>query len=187
MKRDFVKQSVAILATHGFEENELTAPAEALAHVGIETVIVSSALNRIQAQKDIQPTKWFDVEQALSSAHNQNFDALLIPGGRMSIDALCQDPAALSFVRSFINSDKPVFTMGYGPQLLIAADVVRGRSVTGHKSIQNDLANAGAHVDDFMLVADGSLLTCRCSEKLVRFSDQMIEMIFAHAQAFVAA
>lgn len=187
MKRDFVKQSVAILATHGFEENELTAPSKALAHVGIETVIVSPALNRIQAHKDLQPTEWFDVDQALSSAHNQNFDALLIPGGRMSIDALSEDPEALKFVRSFINADKPVFTMGYGPQLLIAAEVIRGRKVTAHKSIQKDLADAGAHVDDFMLVADGSLLTCRSSEKLVRFSDQMIEMIFVRTQAFVAA
>ena len=183
MNRDFVKQSVAILATDGFEEIELTAPAQALAHAGVETVIVSPTVKKIQACNGNQLSDWYDVNQKLGSARIQAFDALLIPGGPQNIAALGEEKAVLNFVRKFVATGKPVFSVGYGPQLLIKAKVVNGRAMTAHKSVQKDLADAGAFVSDFMLVTDGSLVTCRSSEQLLRFNQHVVDLTLAQAQA----
>ncbi|MAP96383.1 MAG: protease [Ponticaulis sp.] len=170
---------VAILVTHGFEEIELTSPRKALTNAGFETQIVSPEEGQIQAHNGRHQGKWHDVEMPLKFARAENFDALLIPGGLFSPDKLRKDDTVLEFVRHFTDSDKPVFAICHGPQLLISARVVEGRQMTGYTSIQLDLHNAGAIVSDKPVVADGNFVTSRNPEDLDYFNRSIIEMLRA--------
>jgi protease I len=111
----------------------------------------------VKGKKKGTPVK---IGLAVRDTNVGEFDALLIPGG-YSPDKLRVNEDAVSFARDFVKSAKPVFSICHGPQLLITADVLRGRKVTGWKSIIQDIKNAGAEFIDQEVVEDGNLVSSR--------------------------
>jgi protease I len=97
-----------------------------------------------------------------------DFDALLIPGG-YSPDKLRVYEEAVRFVKDFVESGKPVFTICHGPQLLITAQVLKGRTITGYTSIIQDIKNAGATFVDADVVVDKNLISSRTPADLPSF------------------
>jgi protease I len=93
----------------------------------------------------------------------------------MNPDKLRQVPEAVEFVRAFFESGKPVAAICHGPQLLIEADVVRGRTLTSYPSIKTDLINAGAKWVDEPVVTDHGLVTSRKPDDIPQFNEKMIE------------
>ena len=187
MNRNTSKPVVAILATHGFEEIELVSPANALAHAGIRTVIVSPTASQIRASNGPHQADWFDVDHTLKTASIEDFDALLIPGGLVHMDEMRRESAVVDFVRQFARAGKPVFAIGYAPQILISADVVRGRRLTTSRSIRTDLANAGAEIIENSVVTDGNFVTCRNPDDFALFNAEIVSMVWAGAREPVAA
>jgi protease I len=100
------------------------------------------------------------VDQSLKNVSPDDFDALLIPGG-YSPDKLRAHQDAVDFVKEFMIKNKPVFSICHGPQLLITAQVLEGRKITGWKSIIQDIKNAGAEFIDKEVVVDGNLVSSR--------------------------
>jgi protease I len=101
-----------------------------------------------------------EIDQDVKDASVEEFDALFIPGGS-SPDNLRAHDEPVRFVREFVESDKPVLLICHAPQLLITAQVLGGRKVTGWRSIVQDLKNAGARYEDREVVEDGNLLSSR--------------------------
>ena len=166
---------VAILATDGVEQVELTQPRQALDGAGAITMVVSPKEGTI---KGWQHDKWGDpikVDVPLGQTRASEFDALLIPGGVMNPDTLRMDKSAVDFVRSFFAEGKPVAAICHGPWLLVEAGVLRGRSVTSWPSLQTDIRNAGADWTDREVVTDEGLVTSRKPEDIPAFSKKMIE------------
>jgi protease I len=166
---------VAILATDGVEQVELTEPRKALDQAGAKTVVVSPKSGKI---KGWQHDHWGDeipVDLTLDQARADDFDALLLPGGVMNPDHLRQDKRAVELVKRFYASGKPVAAICHGPWLLVEADVVRGRSVTSWPSLQTDLRNAGADWSDKEVVTDEGLVTSRKPDDIPAFNAKMIE------------
>lgn len=170
-------KTLAILAADGFEQVELAAPRDAIRNAGGTTRIVSPAGERIQANRHREQGEWFDVNVALEDARADNFDALLIPGGLFSPDTLRTNETARAFARAFFEQKKPVFAICHGPQVLISAGLVKGRTMTGYAAIQDDLANAGAHVREEAVVVDEGLVTSRSPDDLPAFNDKIVEEI----------
>nr|WP_314465543.1 type 1 glutamine amidotransferase domain-containing protein [uncultured Novosphingobium sp.] len=168
---------VLIVATNGFEQSELTGPRDALNQAGIETVIASPESGEI---KGWQHTDWGDsvkVDAALGSVSAGDFDALVLPGGQMNPDVLRTKPEAVQLVRDFLAAGKPVAAICHGPWLLVEADAVRGKTVTGWPSIRTDLRNAGANVVDQEVAVDGLLITSRKPDDIPAFSKAVIEAV----------
>jgi protease I len=166
---------VAILATDGVEQIELTEPRKALDQAGARTVLISPKKGKI---KGWQHDRWGDeipVDSNLDSANADQFDALLLPGGVMNPDQLRMDQRAVEFVRSFFEAGKPVAAICHGPWLLVEADVVRDRTVTSWPSLQTDLRNAGADWVDREVVTDGGLVTSRKPDDIPAFNKKIIE------------
>jgi deglycase len=166
---------VAILATDGVEQAELTQPRKALDQAGAKTVVVSPKSGKIKAW---QHDHWGDditVDQSLDSANADTFDALLLPGGVMNPDHLRMNRKAVEFVHRFFEQGKPVAAICHGPWLLVEADVVRGRTVTSWPSLQTDLRNAGADWVDREVVTDEGLVTSRKPDDIPAFNAKMIE------------
>jgi protease I len=166
---------VAILATDGVEQVELTEPRKALDGAGANTKVVSPKSGAI---KGWNHTEWGDeipVDLTLESANPEDFDALLLPGGVMNPDKLRADKNAVNFVRAFFEAGKPVAAICHGPWMLVETDVVRGRNVTSWPSLQTDLRNAGANWTDEQVVTDHGLVTSRKPDDIPAFNKKMIE------------
>jgi len=166
---------VAILATDGVEQVELTEPRKALDEAGAKTVVVSPKRGKIKGWQHDQWGDEISVDQELEGANAETFDALLLPGGVMNPDHLRMNKKAVQFVKSFFDAGKPVAAICHGPWLLVEADVVRGRSVTSWPSLQTDLRNAGADWVDREVVTDEGLVTSRKPDDIPAFSRKMIE------------
>lgn len=166
---------IAILATDGVEEAELTKPRDALREAGAQAVVVSPKDNEIRAWQHDQWASRIPVDLPLSRARADDFDGLMLPGGVMSPDRLRQDEQAVRFVKGFFEAGKPVAAICHAPWLLVEADVVRGRTITSWPSLRTDIRNAGGDWVDRDVVTDEGLVTSRKPDDIPAFNRKMIE------------
>jgi len=157
---------VAVMITNMFEDSEYARPAEAFKKAGHELVHVG--LKRGETVKGLKKGTPVKVDKNLKEVKVGDFDALFIPGG-YSPDLLRAHEDAVRFVREFVQAGKPVCLVCHAPQLLITAQVLGGRKVTGWKSIIQDIKNAGAEFIDQEVVEDGNLISSRSPADLPAF------------------
>lgn len=163
-------KKVAILATDGVERIELEEPRAALTGAGAQVEVVSLKAGEIRARNhDLEPAGTFSVDRVVSDVSAGEFDGLVLPGGTVNSDRLRLDHAAVSFVRDFVASGKPVAAICHGPWALVEAGVAAGRRLTSYPSIRTDLRNAGADAVDEDVVVDGNLITSRSPKDLPAF------------------
>ena len=172
-----MSKNIAILATHGFEESELSSPKEYLEKQGWTTHIISPKAGTIKAWAEKDWGKEYDVDKFLDEVSASDYDALVLPGGVINPDQLRTNETALSFVQDFFKQHKPVAAICHGPQILISAEAVKGRKMTSVKSVSIDLKNAGAIWEDSEVVVDNGLVTSRTPEDLPAFNAKMVEEI----------
>ena len=168
---------VLIAATDGFEESELFGPRAILLELGAEVKLASPRLVPIQATVHDDPGKTIRPDLLIADARSADYDALILPGGVRNPDALRTDADAIAVIRDFEREGKPVAAICHGPWLLIEADLVRGRTVTGWRSIRTDLANAGGLVVDRPVVVDSGIITSRKPEDVEPFTRAIIELV----------
>lgn len=168
---------IAILATDGFEEVELTSPKEAMEKEGFNVEIVSLKSGNIKSWDGDNWGKDFKVAKTLDEVSAKDYHALVLPGGVINPDNLRREESALVFVRDFFKQSKPVCAICHAPWTLISADVVEGRTMTSFSSIRKDLENAGALWVDQEVVVDEALVTSRNPDDLPAFNAKVIEEI----------
>ncbi|TFF21977.1 type 1 glutamine amidotransferase [Jiella endophytica] len=168
---------IAILATDGFEESELTEPLAKLREAGATVHVVSPNSGEITSWDKDHWGKKVPVDKQLSEVRTADYDGLVLPGGQINPDKLRADPKVVSFVREFFNSKKPLAAICHAPWLLIEADVVRGRDVTSYKSIRTDVVNAGGNWRDEEVVCHEALITSRNPDDLPAFISKIIEEV----------
>jgi len=178
MAQNLAGKRIAILATHGFEQSELTGPKEKLEGWGAEVTVVSPAQEkRIKGWKDKNWGDEVDVDLPLSKAAAGDFDALVLPGGVINPDTLRTDEKVLAFISDVSAAGKPVAAICHGPWLLINAGLAKGRKVTSWPSVRQDLANAGATWQDAEVVVDGNLITSRKPDDIPAFSEAVAKAL----------
>lgn len=167
---------IALLATNGFEQVELTEPRRALDEAGAVTHLVSPESDTIKGWDHDDWGDTFTVDASLDDARADDYDALVLPGGVMNPDKLRADDQAVAFVRAFFDAGKPVAAICHGPWTLVEAGVAEGRRMTSYHSIRTDLKNAGADWTDAETVVDDGLLTSRNPDDLPAFNERMIRL-----------
>lgn len=166
---------VAVLMTNLFEASEFTEPKKALTEAGHNVVVIEK--EKGNTVKDKTGDKAVAVDESIDDVNPSDFDAMLIPGG-FSPDILRADDRFVTFAKKFMNSKKPVFTICHGPQLLITAETLKGRDVTGYKSIHVDIKNAGATLHDKeVVVCQNQLVTSRTPADLEAFNREMLKLL----------
>src|ERR1700742_1942861 len=173
-------KKVAILAADGVEKVELEQPRWVLSENGAQVQLLSLKTDDIQARNhDLEPAGTFRVDRAVSQVSIDEFDALVLPGGTVNPDKLRLDSAAVTFVRDFVNSGKPVAAICHAPWTLVEADVVSGRTLTSWPSLRTDVTNAGGRgIDEEGVVCTSgpnTLITRRKPDDLKAFCEQLIE------------
>ncbi len=175
MANELEGKRVAFLFTEGVEQVELTKPLEAVREAGGTPELISLETGEVQMFNHLDKGDTIEAEKAVSDADPSNYDALVVPGGVANPDALRMDDAAVTFVRSFFEQDKPAAIICHGPWLLVEADVARGRTVTSWPSLQTDLRNAGATWVHEEVVVDNGLVTSRKPDDLPAFCEKLVE------------
>jgi protease I len=165
---------IAVIIADMFEDSEYTHPATAFKLAGHELVHIGMEKGAVVKGKKEQTPVTIDL--GVKDASVKDYDALLIPGG-YSPDKLRAHDEPVKFVRDFFETGKPVFAICHGPQLLITADVLRGRTATGYKSIAQDLKNAGVNYKDEEVVVDQNLVTSRTPKDLESFTDASLKLL----------
>lgn len=176
-KKSIAGRTVACLVAEGFEESELTSPVSALREAGAEVHVISPKPGRIRGWKDGDWGEAVRVDKSIEEVSADSYDALLLPGGVINPDKLRREEKAVEFVRGFFAQGKPVAAICHGPQVLIEAEVVDGRTLTSFSSVRKDLVNAGATWVDREVVVDQGLVTSRSPDDLPAFNRKMIEEI----------
>jgi len=172
---------IAALVGDGFEESELIEPRRALEEAGAIVTIVGvddRALQKIRGKRGLDEGQSVKAEELVADVTADDFDAILIPGGQ-SPDHIRTNKDVQRFVKEFDQAKKPMFVICHGPQVLISAQLVRGRTLTGYASIADDIRNAGGLYRDQPVVQDGNWVTSRNPGDLVLFNRAIIEKLAA--------
>jgi protease I len=164
---------VAILIEDLYEDSELTSPRDALLSAGAQVTIVGPIGGRSYAGKN-GDTVTADLDAG--SARAADFDAIVVPGG-FAPDKMRMRHAMVDLVRDAFAAGKPVAAICHGPQLLINANVLKGRTLTCWPSIAVDVKNAGGRYVDKPVVEDGNLITSRKPDDLPRFNQALIRQM----------
>jgi protease I len=165
---------IACLLASGFEDSEFRIPYDRLRAAGYTVEIIGlKAGEELKGYKGKETVK---AEKGIDQVKPQDYQALLIPGGQ-SPDHLRADPRVVQFVKAFDALKRPVAAVCHGPQLLLSARLVRGRTLTAWKTVQGDLEQAGAKVLDQAVVIDQNWITSRQPEDLEMFSEALIQAL----------
>jgi protease I len=165
---------VAMLVEQEFEDRELTGPLEALRAAGATVVLVGPSAGAQFTGTRGEATVRSDV--AAGGARIADFDAVVIPGGHAP-GKMRMRHAMVDLARDAMEAGKPVAAICHGPQVLISANVLRGRTVTCWPSIAIDVKNAGGLYVDKPVVEDGNLITSRKPDDVPAFSDAIIRAL----------
>jgi protease I len=170
---------VAALIGDGYEEAELSEPRKALEGAGAIVTIVGldeRARQRIRGKRGLDEGGTQKAEEVVADVTGEDFDALLIPGGT-SPDRLRTSRDVQRFVREIDSAKKPIFSIGHGAQVLISAQLVRGRQLTGAPSIADDIRNAGGLFRDQPVIGDANWVTTRSATDMLVFTRAMLEKL----------
>jgi len=149
---------VGVVIDEMFEDVEYTKPAEAFKEAGHSLLHIGIREGQlVKGKRKRTPVK---IDKSISEVKSDNLDAILIPGG-CSPDHLRGYESAVKFIKDYFQTGKPIFAICHAPQILITAQVLEGRRVTGWKSIIQDIKNAGAIYVDNEVVEDDNLISSR--------------------------
>jgi protease I len=163
---------IACLLASGFEDSELRIPYDRLRKAGYAVEIIGTRAGERLEGEHGKETAVADL--GIDDADVAEYEGLLIPGG-YSPDKLRADERFVDFVRTFDLTGRPLAAVCHGPQLLLAAELQRGRTLTAWKTVQGDLRQAGAEVKDQPVVVDDNWITSRRPDDLEAFSAKLIE------------
>jgi protease I len=165
---------IAILAEEDFEDSELTEPLRAMKDAGARVLIVGSGSKK--SYKGKRGSTTVTVDTTAGRVEAGEFDAIIVPGG-YAPDRMRLHQSMVDLVRKAHEAGKIIAAVCHGPQLLISADIVKGRRVTSWPSVAVDLKNAGATWVDESVVKDGNIITSRKPADLPKFNKAIIEAL----------
>jgi protease I len=164
---------IALLVEDEFEDRELTGPLETLREAGATVTLVGPTAG---AEYTGKRGHTVTADVAAGSARVNDFDALVIPGGHAP-DRMRMRHAMVDLTRDAHERGKLIAAICHGPQLLISANALRGRTVTCWPSIAIDVKNAGGLYVDKPVAEDGHIITSRKPDDVPMFSEAIIKAL----------
>lgn len=174
------RKKVAFILADDFEDTEFEVPYDRLKSAGLNAVIVG--LKAGEHVCGYRERVCVTTDTSFDDVSADDFDALVIAGG-YSPDKLRIHEQAVDFVRDFMNSGKVVGSICHGPQILITAGVIEGRTLTSWPSVAVDVVNAGGTYVDRQVVVDECLVTSRNPQDAEAFAGKLVELILGEERA----
>ena len=168
---DLNGKTIAIVATDGFEDSELTSPKEAVEQAGAATKVIATDSGEIEGKKGTKVA----VDLTTADASADNYDALILPGGTVNADTIRTDEKAVALVKAFKDAGKPIGVICHGGWILTEADLLKGVKLTSVANVKTDLVNAGANWVDEEVVVDSGFISSRTPDDLPAFNAALVE------------
>lgn len=168
---DLNNKTIAILATDGFEDSELTSPKEAVEQAGATTKVVSTETGEIEGKKGAKVA----VDVTTADAKAADYDALILPGGTLNADAIRVDSDAVALVKAFKDAGKRIGVICHGGWIMTDADILKDVKITSVANVKTDLVNAGAEWVDEEVVIDSGVISSRTPDDLPAFNAALVE------------
>lgn len=154
-----------LMLENGFEDMEAMYPYYRMQEAGFEVDLVGPEKDATYKGKYGYPlTARFTPEEVTV----EDYAAIIIPGGQAP-DRMRVNDGLVDLVKAAERSGVVIAAICHGPQMLIEADIVRGRNVTCYKSVLTDILNAGAIYHDLPVIIDGKMVTSRVPADLPAF------------------
>ena len=161
-----LRQAIAILATDGVEQIELTEPRKARPEAGAEVELISLEKGKIQSFNHLDKADTFRPTRPWPTPTRTDYDGLVLPGGVANPDTLRIDEDAIAFVQAFFDAGKPVAAICHAPWMLVEADVVKGRTHDLVAVAADRHPQRGRQWVDEEVVVDQGLVTSRKPDDL---------------------
>ena len=166
------RKHVLIISADGFEDSELLQPYQQLNEEGVSADIASLRAGTLTGKHGMEVTATLTVEEVVPD----DYEMLLLPGGKAPAE-LRKHQRVLDIARHFFQQNKPVAAICHGPQILISAGVMEGRTATSYPSVGDELKNAGANYRDQEVVVDGNLITSRKPDDIPAFVREILSRL----------
>jgi len=163
---------VLIVSADNFEDSELLVPYYRLKEEEIEVDIASVRKGKIRGKRGYE----VEVDKTLEEVRSSDYDLLILPGGKAP-EAIRKEEEAVKIAKDFFEGNKPVSAICHGTQLLVTADLLKGRHATCSKSVAEELKDAGAIYEDREVIVDGNLITSRQPSDLPAFLRETMNML----------
>ena len=176
MKKSIRDKKIAILATNGFEQVELELPQDKLTEMGATVELISEE----PIIKSWHQKKWnkdFRADKKLKDTKPEDYDLLILPGGVLNTDKLRRSTKVIEWIKEFYNLDKPIASICHGPQLLIEANLVKGKKITSHHAIKTDMINAGAEYMLDPVYREGNFISAQGATDTEPFVGEIKKML----------
>ncbi len=170
-------KKVAIFVADGFEDLEFFYPLIRLTEAGAEVVTASPGGRPVSSKHGIR----FSPSRSIQEILKDEFDCIIIPGGKAP-EKLRKDPQVLELVRKHAESGSIIAAICHGPQVLVSADLVKGRTLTSYRTVKDEIEASGGRFVDTQVARDGNLITSRSPEDLPFFSRAIIQAISGEAE-----
>jgi protease I len=166
-------KKILLLAGDFVEDYEIMVPFQALLAVGhtVHAVCpdkkagdqIATAIHDFEGQQTYSEKRGhnFTLNASFDSVKAEDYDALVIPGGRAP-EYLRMDDKVLAIVRHFAQTDKPIAAICHGAQLLAGARVLEGRLCSAYPACRAEVELAGGRYADIAIdgaVTDRNLVT----------------------------
>lgn len=169
VKEKTARPHVAVLVAEGFHDGEAYMPIGYLLNQGHKVTVIGPERGTVKAYNS---DFTINIQKAISEVGVHDFDALILPGGRGPA-ALRENDEVINFMRRFWETGKVTAAICHGPQVLVTAGILEGRTSTGFPAIQEEIERAGANFLDETVVIDGNLITSRVPDDLHDFSREI--------------
>lgn len=172
-------RQVAVLVANGFEEVHFTEVQRRFAGTGAQVTVISPENGLVNGWHESSWGHYFPIDKQLGDVLAADFTALVVPGGKRSIDKLAANPHARRIMTGFVDAEKPMVLFGHAPELLAKFERAAGRKVSAAADVAEALTTAGATVSDDATTVSGSMMTSTITdaEELKALLDQAIDMI----------
>lgn len=183
MSKSLPGTKIAILVSNGFNQQDMTDTQKLLNSMGVSLKIISPDQGLVNGWEGAGWGHHFAVDQQLSTALGADFDILVVPGGQRSMDKLKTTAHTRRFVNSFVSAGKPVAMFNEAIDLLVYAEQISGRTVSGPEEMKDAVVQAGAVWAEQSPVIDGALYTGSVANEDERavFVAGMLDFFAAHA------
>lgn len=176
------KGKALIITWNGFQDQEVVYPYYRLLGADVETIIVADSRdekNRIYGIMGVSMPCQMIMSDFIndSKRFHEDFNLLVLPGGVKSLEKLRQEKQIIKFIREWYSSDKTIASTCHGAQMLISADVVKGKKIAGYYSIEDDIRNAGAVYSRDPVVVDGKLVTSPHYDHMGPWMEKVLEVM----------
>lgn len=156
-------ERVLIITADKVEDTEFFYPYYRLTEEGYNVDVATPKGGKFEGKHGMGLLNSLEIE----NVRPENYALLYLPGGKAPSE-LRDNEAVLKFVREFARSGKPIAAICHGPQILISADLVRGKQIACWPEVAKELGEAGGIFVDEALVEDGQFITARMPGDLHR-------------------